>query len=153
MVVFAVLTKSVMVLLLVKFILSRTLSVPGPYSTIGSESDCTHSGREFEYGTVPSFRGDWSSTNYTVILLLPLNQEELVSVTRESMCTKYWLNAYQSLPRNYQSCWLWRKTTNRTHKKHCLRDLRFGFGVLIYHMTSRLRVKYRHALKPIDGKR
>ena len=29
----------------------------------------------------------------TVILLLPLIQEGLLSVTRESMCTKYWLNA------------------------------------------------------------
>ena len=28
-----------------------------------------------------------------VILLLPLNQEGLLSVTRESMCTKYWLTA------------------------------------------------------------
>ena len=27
----------------------------------------------------------------TVILLLPLIQEELLSVTSESMCTKYWL--------------------------------------------------------------
>ena len=33
------------------------------------------------------------------ILLLPLIQEGLLSVTRESMCTKYWLTAKSSLPR------------------------------------------------------
>ena len=34
----------------------------------------------------------------TVITLLPLIQEGLVSVTSESMCMKYWLTAYSSLP-------------------------------------------------------
>ena len=34
----------------------------------------------------------------TIILLL-LIQEGLLSVTRESMCTKYWLTAISSLPR------------------------------------------------------
>ena len=35
----------------------------------------------------------------TTILLLLLNQEGLLSVTSESMCTKYWLTACSSLPR------------------------------------------------------
>ena len=34
-----------------------------------------------------------------VILHLPLIQEGLLSVIRESMCTKYWLTAKSSLPR------------------------------------------------------
>ena len=34
-----------------------------------------------------------------VILLLPQIKEELVSVTSESMCRKYWLTTYSSLPR------------------------------------------------------
>ena len=32
---------------------------------------------------------------FMVILLLPLIQEGLLSVTSDSMCTKYWLNASQ----------------------------------------------------------
>ena len=35
----------------------------------------------------------------TVILLLSLIQESLVSVTNESMCMKYWFMAQSSLPR------------------------------------------------------
>ena len=35
----------------------------------------------------------------TVILLLLLIQEGLLSVTSESMCTKYWLTACSRLPR------------------------------------------------------
>ena len=35
----------------------------------------------------------------TVILLLQLIQERLLSVTSESMCTNYWLTACSSLPR------------------------------------------------------
>ena len=34
----------------------------------------------------------------TDILLLPLIHKELVSVTSESMCMKYWLTAKSSLP-------------------------------------------------------
>ena len=34
----------------------------------------------------------------TVILLLPLIQDGLLSVTSESMCMKHWLTAYSSLP-------------------------------------------------------
>ena len=34
-----------------------------------------------------------------VILPLPLIQEGLLSVTSESMCTKYWLTTLLSLPR------------------------------------------------------
>ena len=35
----------------------------------------------------------------SAILLLPLNQEGFLSVTSESVCTKYWLIAESSLPR------------------------------------------------------
>ena len=41
----------------------------------------------------------------TVILLLPVIQEGLLSVTSESMCTKYWLNALSSLQRK-KKVWL-----------------------------------------------
>ena len=39
---------------------------------------------------------------------LPLIQEGLLSVTSESMCTKYWLNASSSLPR--KKVWLGKLT-------------------------------------------
>ena len=62
----------------------------GPRSAVGNvsgnrcESDCRSRGREFDPGQVPHFRGDFSS--------LPLIiQEGLLSVTSESMCTKYWV--------------------------------------------------------------
>ena len=69
----------------------------GPRSAVGNvsgnrcESDCRSRGRELHPGPVPYFRGDFSS--------FPLNQEGLLSVTSESMCTKYWLTACSSLPR------------------------------------------------------
>ena len=46
--------------------------------------------KNFSIPEVPYFHGDWS---------LPLIQEGLLSVTSESMCTKYWLTACSSLPR------------------------------------------------------
>ena len=36
----------------------------------------------------------------SMVVLLLLIQEGLLSVTSESMCTKYWLTAQSSLPRN-----------------------------------------------------
>ena len=35
---------------------------------------------------------------YMVFLLLPLIKEGLLSLTRESMCAKYWLNTKSRLP-------------------------------------------------------
>ena len=65
------------------------------------ESDCRSRCREFAPGPVPYFRGDWSwndfyghSPPFHWII-----QEGLLSVTSESMCTKYWLTACSSLPR------------------------------------------------------
>ena len=48
----------------------------------------------------------------TVILLLPLIQEGLLSATSESMCTKYWLNAKSGLPR--KKVWLGEMTLEMT---------------------------------------
>ena len=60
-------------------------------SLVRSESDCRPRYREFGPGPDPYFRGD--DKIYMVILLLPLIQEGLLSVTHESKCTKYWLIA------------------------------------------------------------
>ena len=82
-------------------------------------SDCNSSGREFDPGPVPYFRGDWSWNNFYGHSP-PFRwfiQEGLLSVTSESMCTNYWLSACSSLPRkkcglvnwpsrNDHSCWL-----------------------------------------------
>ena len=53
----------------------------------------------------------------TVILLLPLNQEGLLSVTSESMCAKYWLTGPgKSVVRWHDhSCWLRCKEFNQTN--------------------------------------
>ena len=58
-------------------------------------------------GPVPYFCGDWSWNNFYghsppfhwII------QEGLLSVTSESMCTKYWLTACSSLPRKSVARW------------------------------------------------
>ena len=65
-----------------------------------------HSGREFDPGPVPYFRGDWSWNNFYGHSP-PFRwfiQEGLLSVTSESMCTNYWLTACSSLPR--KKVWL-----------------------------------------------
>ena len=78
-----------------------------PRSAVGNVSgnrclsDCRSRDREFDPGPVSYFRGYWSWNNFYghsppfrwVI------QEGLLSVTSESMCTKYWLTACSSLPR------------------------------------------------------
>ena len=78
-----------------------------PRSSVGSlsgnrcESGCRSRGHLFNPGRVPYFRRDWSWNNFYghsppfhwII------QEGLLSVTSESMCTKYWLIACSSLPR------------------------------------------------------
>ena len=61
----------------------------------------------------------------------------LLSVTSKSMCTKYWLTAWSSLPRkkcgkvNWPSqhdhcCWLGRKTSNQTEQK----KMNFNYAIL-----------------------
>ena len=83
------------------------------------ESDCRSRGRVFDPGLVPYFPGDWSWNNsyYHFPPFWWIIQEGLLSVTSESMCTKYWLTACSSLPRKKcglvnwpsrhdHSCWL-----------------------------------------------
>ena len=79
----------------------------GPRSAVGNASvyrcvsDCRSRGRKFDPGPVPYFRGDWSWNNFYGHSP-PFRwfiQEGLLSVTSESMCTKYWLTACSSLPR------------------------------------------------------
>ena len=85
----------------------RPITCTGPRSAVGNvsgnrcQSDCRSRGREFNPGAVPYFRGDWS-WNYFYGHSPPFRliiQEGLLSVTSESMCTKYWLTACSSLPR------------------------------------------------------
>ena len=52
----------------------------GPHSTVGSTSDSRARGPRFDA---------WSSLMLS--FLLPLIQDGQLSVTGESMCTKYWL--------------------------------------------------------------
>ena len=56
---------------------------------------------KFDPGPVPYFRGDWSWNNFYGHSppFRWIIQEGLLSVTSESMCTKYWLTACSSLPR------------------------------------------------------
>ena len=86
------------------FVLKRST---GPRSAVGNVSgyrcvsDCRSRGREFDPGSVPYFRGDWSWNNFYGHSP-PFRwfiQEGLLSVTSESMCTNYWLTACSSLPR------------------------------------------------------
>ena len=65
------------------------------------ESDCRSRGHEFDPGPVPYFHGDWSWNNFYGHSppFRWIIQEGLLSVTSESMCTKYWLTACSSLPR------------------------------------------------------
>ena len=66
-------------------------------------------GREFDPGLVPYFCGDWS-WNYFYGHSPPFRwiiQEGLLSVTSESMCTKYWLTwdvKQQNKQTNISSC-------------------------------------------------
>ena len=58
------------------------------YSAVGSKSDCRSRGGEFDPDLVPYFSGIDHEMISTVILLLPLIQEELLSFTRKSMSMK-----------------------------------------------------------------
>ena len=79
----------------------------GWHSTVGNmsgnrfKSDCRSRGREFDPRQVPYFRGDWLWNNFYGHSppFRWIIQEGLLSVTSESMCTKYWLTACSSLPR------------------------------------------------------
>ena len=55
---------------------------------VGSIVACSHNFVELDHEIISM-----------VILLLLLIQEELLSVTKESMCTKFWLMAKSRLPR------------------------------------------------------
>ena len=57
----------------------------GPHWVVSSESDCRSGGRKFDPGTIPYFGGDCEKIS-TVIPLLPLIREGLLSVPNESMC-------------------------------------------------------------------
>ena len=92
-----------------------SISTIGPGSVVGNLSgyrcvsdwsDCRSRGTEFNPGPVPYFCGGWlwntfygQSPHFSWII-----QEGLLSVTSESMCTKYWLKACSSLPR--KNVWL-----------------------------------------------
>ena len=60
----------------------------GPHFAVGSESDSAASLIPTWFYTFVEIDHEMIST---VILLLPLIQEGMVSVTRQSMCTNYWL--------------------------------------------------------------
>ena len=49
--------------------------------------------------SVPARFHTFVEIDHEMIFLLPLIQKGLLSVTSESMCTKYWLTACSSLPR------------------------------------------------------
>ena len=99
----------------------------GLCSTVGNmsgnrcELDCRSRGLEFDSGPVPYFPGNWSWNNFYSHSppFLWIIQEGLLSVTSESICTKFsiWLTACLSLARKKcgkvnwasrhdHSCWL-----------------------------------------------
>ena len=65
----------------------------GLSNTVGNQSDYRSRGRKFDPGSVHTFVEIGNEIIFTVILLHPLIQEGLLSVTSESMCRKYWLTA------------------------------------------------------------
>ena len=79
----------------------------GPRSAVSNvsgnrcQSDCRSRGHEFDPNLVLYFRGDWLWNNFYrhSPSFRWIIQEGLLLVTRESMCTKYWLTACSSLPR------------------------------------------------------
>ena len=61
-----------------------TITGAGPRSTVDSASDSRARGPGFD-----------TRFGHILSLLFPLTQEGQLSVTGESMCTKYWLTAYE----------------------------------------------------------
>ena len=94
----------------------------GPRSAVGNvsgnrcESDCRSRDREFNPGLVQCFPGDWSWNNFYGHSppIRWIIQEGLLSVTRESVCTKYWLTAFSSLPR--KKCGKMNWPSNHDHR-------------------------------------
>ena len=72
----------------------------GLCSAVGNLSDCTSRDRAFDPVSVSYFRGDWSWNNFYGHSppFRWIIQEGLLSVTSESMCTKYWWTACQTCP-------------------------------------------------------
>ena len=68
-----------------------------PSSPVRSESDCRSRGCELPARSQTFVQIDREIIS--TIILLPLIQERLLSVTSKSMCMKYWLTALASLPR------------------------------------------------------
>ena len=60
-------------------------------------SYCRCGGLEFDLGPVPYFHGGHEIIS-TDFLLPSADSRRVLSVTSESMCTKYWLTACSSLP-------------------------------------------------------
>ena len=73
--------------------LKTSLFVTERLSAVGSKSNCRSKGCEFPPSLSHTFVDIDHEIISMVILLLPLIQEGLLSVTHESMCTKYWLTA------------------------------------------------------------
>ena len=63
------------------------------HSPVSRVSDCRTRGHEFDPARSHTFVEIGREIISTVILLLPLIEEGLLSVTSERMCTKYWLTA------------------------------------------------------------
>ena len=68
-----------------------------PCRAISSEFNCLYRGHEFDPGRPHTFVEIYCEIFSTVILLLPLIKEGLLSVTSEGMCTEYWLTAQSEL--------------------------------------------------------
>ena len=62
-------------------------------SAVGNESECRSRGHQFDPAQFHTLVEIDHEIIFTANLLLPLIQEGLLSVTNESMCTKYWLTA------------------------------------------------------------
>ena len=150
------------------WILIRWLGMnTGPRSAVGNVSgyrcvsDCRSRGREFDPGPVPYFRGDWSWNNFYGHSP-PFRwfiQEGLLSVTRESMCTKLLVNRLLK-PAQEKSVVKWidrpamtiavdmgRKATktNKTKTKSKLTCIHSVFNKI----HSIIKKYYRYSIQPI----
>ena len=67
----------------------------GPCSAVGSESNCRSKGCEFYPSPVPFTFVEIDHEIISMVIFLPLIQEEMMSVTSESKHTKYWLTAQE----------------------------------------------------------
>ena len=85
---------------------TRLRSAVGNVSGNRCESDCRSRGHKFDPSPIPYFHGDWLWTNFYghSPSFRWIIREGVLSVTSESMCTRYWLIACSSLPR--KKVWL-----------------------------------------------